>query len=110
MFSATDPGPAGEFGGCCRSPNMWRSPLNGDFQYGLIAAPMTASTEPPAPIGQLINTSQRAIYEINRDFRYGSCSLRSRLAERTTWRLRRRAVRRGGRQPARSGSSAAPSL
>jgi len=25
MFSAADPGPAGEFGGCCRSPNMWRS-------------------------------------------------------------------------------------
>src|SRR6266849_151143 len=27
------------------------------FQYGPIAAPMTASTEPPAPIGQLANTS-----------------------------------------------------
>jgi len=68
MFSAADPGPAGEFGGCCRSPNMWRSPLNGDFQYRLIAAPMTASTEPPAPIGQLVNTSQRAKYGINLEF------------------------------------------
>jgi len=85
MFSAADPGPAGEFGGCCRSPNMWRSPLNGDFQYGLIAAPMTASTEPPAPIGQLVNTSQRAIYGINRDFRDRSVLRSSRAAEWTTW-------------------------
>jgi len=31
MFSAADPGPAGEFGGCCRSPNMWRSTAKRGF-------------------------------------------------------------------------------
>src|SRR2546427_4071575 len=59
-------------------------PLNGDFQYGLIAAPMTASMEPPAPIGQLVNTSQPAIYGINRDFRDRSVLRSSRAAEWTT--------------------------
>jgi len=46
---------------------------------------MTASTEPPAPIGQLVNTSQRAIYGINRDFRDRSVLRSSRAAEWTTW-------------------------
>ena len=40
--------------------------------------------EPPAPIGQLVNTSQRAIYGINRDFRDRSVLRSSRTAELTT--------------------------
>jgi hypothetical protein len=32
--------------------------MSRDLRYGPIAAPMTASMEPPVLVGQLVNTSQ----------------------------------------------------
>src|SRR5262245_13654461 len=40
-----------------KPPDLWGL-LNRHFRYGPIAAPVTASTEPPRAVGALVNTSQ----------------------------------------------------